>query len=177
MSLEDIERAVKDLSEQTDRLSLRQEFIFKPFGKGVLTTDGVQYSTAITTSTDVYEAVETAIIKQPNIAIWELYELEFGLTMRIKSSSTVESVLWKFQGSDGAGNWEDLIAEQTRAASAAAYADISALGRWAPTGSLLGLQKNIYVRGVVKSGAAGGETASAGMKSSSYVIAKYMKKV
>ena len=177
MSLEDIERAVKDLSEQIDRLSLRQEFLFKPFGKGVLTTDGVQYSTAITTSTDGYEEVELVTIKQPNITIWELFELEFGLTMRIKSSGAAESVLWKFQGSDDNGNWEDLIAEQTRAASAAAYADISALGRWKPTGSLLGLQKNIYVRGVVKSGAAGGETASAGMKSSSYIIAKYMKKV
>src|SRR3990167_6120452 len=118
MSLEDIERAVKDLSEQIDRLSLRQEFLFKPFGKGVLTTDGVQYSTAITTSTDGYEEVELVTIKQPNITIWELFELEFGLTMRIKSSGAAESVLWKFQGSDDNGNWEDLIAEQTRAASA-----------------------------------------------------------
>ena len=177
MSLEDIERAIVNLSEQTDRLSLRQEFIFKPFGKGILTTDGVQYSTEITTSTDVYEVVETITLKQPNLTIWELYELEFGLTMRIKSSGAAESVLWKFQGSDNNTGWEDLIAEQTRAASAAAYADISALGRWAPTGLLKGLQKNIYVRGVVKSGAAAGETASAGMKSSSYVIAKYMKKI
>lgn len=176
MSLEDIERAVKDLDEKVDRLSLRQEFLFKPFGKGVLTTDGVQYSTEITTTTDGYEDVEVITLKQPSLVTWELFEIELGLTMRIKSSAAVESVLWKFQGSDNKTDWEDLIAEQTRAASAAAYADVSASGRFKPTGFLLGLQKNIYVKGVVKSGSAGGETASAGVKSSCYVICKYVKK-
>jgi hypothetical protein len=142
-----------------------------PFGKGLLTVDGVQYSAEHATITDGYEAVETITFYNPSG--YSLEELEFGLTMAIKSSSTAESVLWKWQGSDNGVDWQDLIAEQTRAASAAAYADVTISGRFAPTGNLLGGGATFQLRAVVKSGGAGGEVATGKTKNSSYVYAHY----
>lgn len=142
-----------------------------PFGKGLLTTDGIQYSAEHTTTTDDYEAVETITFYNPSG--YSLEELEFGLIMAIKSSGATESVLWKWQGSDNGTDWEDLCAEQTRAADAAAYADVTISGRFAPTGNLLGGGATFQVRCVIKSGGAGGETATGKAKCSSYIYAHY----
>lgn len=146
---------------------------FHPFGKGSLATDGVQYSTEVTLIGDTYTAIEAVTITQPSG--YTLEEIEFGLTVAVKSSSTAESVLWKMQASDAGTNWEDLIGEQTRAADASAYADVSASGRFAPTGNFLGTSATFQVRAVVKSGAAGGETATGKMKNSSYVLCTYRR--
>lgn len=156
-----------------DILNETVEKIWHPFGKGVLTTDGVQYSAEKTTSTDDWEVVESKGLLNPEGQTLE--ELEFGLTMAIKSSGATESVLWKWQGSDDGVSWEDLIAEQTRAASAAAYSDVTISGRFAPTGNFLGTGTYLYVRAVIKSGGAGGETATGKTKNSGYVYAKYRR--
>jgi len=150
-----------------------QDKVSHPFGKGALTTDGIQYSAEHTTTTDDYEAVET--ITFYNLPGHTMEEIEFGLTMAIKSSGGTESVLWKWQGSDNGTDWEDLIAEQTRAADASTYQDVTASGRFAPTGNFLGTGTTFQIRAVIKSGGAGGETATGKAKNSSYIRAKYRR--
>ena len=170
VSLEDVKVAIDGLVEKPVRL----EFVLHPFGKGDLTTDGVQYSTSVSGIDDTYTAVEAEeIITVPK---YVLEELEFGLTMRCQSSAAVEAVNWKFQARDPNGIWVDLIAEQTRAASAAAMLDVSASGRVTlEVPGFTGELGSFFVRGVVKSAAAGGETVTAGMKNSSFLICKYRR--
>lgn len=150
-----------------------QELVVHPFGKRALTTDGVQYCTEHNTSTDDYETVESVTINQPSG--YTLNEIELSLTAAIKSSSTAESVLWKWQISDDGSTWVDLIAEQTRAADASAYADVNALGRFNPQANALLTGTSFQVKFVVKSGGAGGETAYGKTKASSYIITRYRR--
>ena len=147
--------------------------IHKPFGKGALTIDGVQYSAEVAGIGDTYTAIETVTITQPTG--YTLVEVEFGLVVAVKSSAAVEGVLWKFQASDAGTLWTDLIAEQTRVASCAAYADMYAGGRFAPTGNFLGTGASFQVAAFLKSAVAAGETVTGKMKSSSYIIAKYRR--
>jgi hypothetical protein len=149
------------------------EVTHHPFGKGTLTTDGQQYSAEATTTDDDYKTVEEVTINQP--AGYTLFEIELGLTLAIKSSGATESVPWKFQGSDNGSDYTDLIAEQTRAADASAYADVSCSGRFAPTGNFLGTGSTFKVKAMIKSGAAGGETATGKAKNSSYIICRYRR--
>ena len=142
-----------------------------PFGKGSLTTDGVQYAAETTSAgSAAYVAVpDLATVYRP--VETRIKEVELGLTMALKSSNSVETVLWKMQASDDNISWEDLIAEQTAASGAAvsAYADKTIAGRFAPTGNFAGTANPFYVRGVVKMPAAATGTASAKMKNSGYV--------
>ena len=167
------DEVTNDTADAIKSMPQRFDMILKPFGKGSLTTDGVQYSAEVGSIGDTYTAIEAITINQP--LGYTLEEIEFALTVAIKSSSTAESVLWKMQASDNGTDWQDLIAEQTRAASAAAYADVTALGRFAPTTNFLGTSATFQVRAVAKSGAAGGETATGKMKNSSYLICKYRR--
>ncbi len=151
----------------------RFDFIVHPYGKGPLTVDGAQYSAEVASIDDTYTEIEKVTVVQPEG--YTLEEIEFGLIGAVKSSSIAESVLWKWQASDNGTDWEDLCAEQTRAASAAAYADVAVAGRFAPTGNFLGTGASFQVRMVAKSGAAAGETVTAKTKNSSYVLPRYRR--
>ena len=142
-----------------------------PFGKGSLTTDGVQYSAEVTGIGQTYTEIEKIIFNQPSGITLE--EIEFGLTGAVGSSGATDAKLWKWQASDNGTDWQDLIAEQTNAA-AAAYADVSCSGRFAPTGNFLGTGASFQVRMVVKSGGAT-DTAKGKTKNSSYIQAKYRR--
>ena len=77
-----------------------QEVIEHPFGKGDLTSDGVQYSTPATTSTieSVYATVLVATAMPPRMG-GQIYELELGLTAAFRQEGTASStVLWQWQG-------------------------------------------------------------------------------
>lgn len=150
-----------------------EEFTWKPFGKGSLTTDGVQYSAEVASIGDTYTAIETVTLYHPHTFI--PVEYEFSLTVALKSSGATEAVNWKWQASDNGTDWQDLIAEQTIAASAAAYADVSCSGRFAPVTNFLGTGTSFQVRAVAKSAAADGETVTGKVKNSSYVICKYRR--
>ena len=142
-----------------------------PFGKGLLTTDGIQWCTAVTTSTDDYETVESVTIYLPGKP-WIVEQLGYQLTMRTKSSGATEYVKYKWQGSDDGSSFEYLCAEQTQSADASSYAESTLSGTWAPTGNLLLAGTQFTLRGVVKSAGAGGETASAQTKNSSIITLK-----
>jgi len=158
-----------------DVLSVIDTLITKtrhPFAKGSLTTDGVQYCTPVTgIDNSAYVAVETITFQQPPGMTLE--EIEFGLTGALGASGAVDAKLWKWQASDAGTDWEDLIAEQSLAA-AAAYADVSCSGRFAPTGNFLGTGSSFQVRMVAKSAGAT-NTVNAKTKNSSYIICKYRR--
>ena len=145
------------------------EHIEHPFAKGNLTSDGIQWSAEKTTSTDGYETVEEVTVSPP--ALGSVIEFEFGLTCGVKSSSTAESVLFKWQARNLGGNWVDLHSEVTRNPNASAYQEYTYSGRFKPVANFNSLPFDIRLQ--IKSGAASGENAVAKTKNSSYVKVIY----
>ena len=145
------------------------EHIEHPFAKGDLTADGVQWSADKTTSTDGYETVEQVTVNPPSLGA--IVEFEFGLTCVVKSSSTLESVLFKWQARNQGGTWVDLHSEVTYAADASVYKEYTYSGRFQPVADFKAVPFDVQL--VIKSGAAGGENAVAKTKNSSYVKVIY----
>ncbi len=145
------------------------EHVEHPFARGNLTPDGVQWSGEITTSTDAYETVEEACVKPP--ALGNILEFEFGLTCAVKSSSTLESVLFKWQARNKGGTWVDLHGEVTYPADASTYQEYTYSGRFKPVADFNSVPFDIRLQ--IKSGAAGGENAIGKTKNSSYVKVLY----
>jgi len=136
-----------------------------PFAKGNLTIDGIQWSAEKTTSSDDYETVEVVTVKPPPLG--SVVEFEFGLTCAVKSTSTLESVLFKWQVRNKGGTWVDLHDEVTCAADASSYKEYTYGGRFKPVADFSSVPFDIQL--VIKSGAAGGENAVGKTKNSSYV--------
>ena len=141
------------------------EHIDHPFAKGYLTSDGIQWSTEKTTSTDNYETVEQVTVNPP--ALGAIIEFEFGLTCAVKSSGATESVLFKWQARNKGGTWVDLHSEITYAADASAYKEYTCSGRFQPVANFDAVPFDVQL--LVKSGGAGGENAVGKTKNSSYV--------
>ncbi len=145
------------------------EHVEHPFAQGNLTPDGIQWSAEKTTSTDIYETVEEVGVKPP--ALGNILEFEFGLTCAVKSSSTLESVLFKWQARNKGGTWVDLHGEVTYAADASTYQEYTYSGRFKPVANFNSVPFDIRLQ--IKSGAAGGENAIGKTKNSSYVKVLY----
>ena len=145
------------------------EHIEHPFAQGDLTSDGVQWSAEKTTSTDDYETVEEVTVSPPQLGA--IIEFEFGLTCAVKSSSTAESVLFKWQARNKGGTWVDLHGEVTYAADASSYKEYTYSGRFEPVANFDSVPFDIRL--TVKSGSAGGENATGKTKNSSYVKVIY----
>jgi len=145
------------------------EHIEHPFAKGNLTSDGVQWSAEKTTTTDGYETVEEVTVNPP--AMGAVIEFEFGLTCAVKSSGTNESVLFKWQARNKGGTWVDLLDEVTYPANASSYKEYTYSDRFKPVANFNAVPFDIQLQ--IKSGAAGGETATGKTKNSSYVKVIY----
>lgn len=145
------------------------EYTEHPFATGKLTSDGVQWCSEKTTSTDDYETVEEVTVNPP--ALGKVIELEFGLTCAVKSSSTAEAVKFKWQVRNKGGTWIYLNDEVTYAADASTYKEYTYSGRFKPETNFDSLPFD--VRLVIKSGSAGGENAIGKTKNSSYVRVIY----
>ncbi|MDP2731408.1 MAG: hypothetical protein Q8O55_13165 [Dehalococcoidales bacterium] len=145
------------------------EHVEHPFAKGNLTSDGVQWSVEKTTSTDGYETVEEVKVNPP--ALGAIIEFEFGLTCAVKSSSTLESVLFKWQGRNSGGSWVDLHSEVTYSPDASTYKEYTYSGRFKPVTDFNKTPFDIRLQ--IKSGSAGGENALGKTKNSSYVKVIY----
>ena len=145
------------------------EHIEHPFAKGDLTSDGVQWSAEKTTSTDNYETVEQVAVNPP--ALGAVIELEFGLTCAVKSSSTLESVLFKWQARNKGVTWVDLHTEVTYPADASDYKEYTCSGRFQPVANFNTVPFEIRLQ--IKSGSAGGENAIGKTKNSSFVKVIY----
>ena len=145
------------------------EHIEHPFAQGDLTSDGVQWSAEKTTSTDDYETVEEVTVSPPQLGA--IIEFEFGLTCAVKSSSTTESVLFKWQARNKGGTWGDLHGEVTYAADASSYKEYTYSGRFKPVDNFDSVPFDIQL--LIKSGSVGGENATGKTKNSSYVKVIY----
>ena len=145
------------------------EHVEHPFAKGNLTSDGVQWSAEKTTATDDYETVEEVSVNPPQLGA--IIEFEFGLTCAVKSSSSTESVKFKWQARNQGGTWVDLHDEVTYSADASAYKEYTYSGRFKPVANFNGVPFDVQL--VIKSGAAGGENAVGKTKNSSYVKVIY----
>ena len=145
------------------------EHIEHPFAKGSLTSDGVQWSAEKTTATDEYETVEEVTVNPP--ALGAVIEFEFGLTCAVKSSGATEPVLLQWQARNKGGTWVNLHSEVTYAADASAYKEYTYGGYFKPVANFNAVPFD--VRLLIKSGGAGGETATGKTKNSSYVKVIY----
>ena len=145
------------------------EHIEHSFARGNLTSDGVQWSAEKTTSGDDYETVEEVAVNPP--ALGAVIEYEFGLTCAVKSSGTLEDVLFKWQARNKGGTWVDLHGEVTYAADASVYEEYTYSGRFKPVANFNAVPFD--VRLTIKSGSAGGENAIGKVKNSSYVRVIY----
>jgi len=180
-TLEDITTLISTLDGVIDNIKadsgkaaarlLIQDYEDRLVNDQVLTDDGVQWSTEHTTSTDIYETAFTKVIDPGvNSAADGILWMEFGLTCAVKSSSTAESVLFKWQAKNSGGTWTDLHTEVTYAADASSYAEYTRQGYFKHANVD---QVPLEVQLLVKSGSAGGENALAKVKSSSYVRVVY----
>ncbi|MBI4283261.1 MAG: hypothetical protein HY663_02185 [Chloroflexi bacterium] len=145
------------------------EHIEHPLAKGNLTSDGVQWSVEKTTTTDGYETVEEVTVSPP--VLGAVIEFEFGLTCAVKSSSTLESVLFQWQARNKGGSWVNLHDEVTYAANASVYREYTYNGRFKPVANFNAIPFDLRLQ--IKSGAAGGENAVGKTKNSSYVKVIY----
>ena len=148
--------------------------VLHPFAKGKCSETGVQYSDLHTTTTDDYEAVETVKVEVPldsGHTQEPIVEVEFGLTCSIQSSSTTESVLFKWQASEDNSTWVDICDAVTYAADASSLKEYTISGRFETEANFN--QVPFWLRLVIKSGGAGGETAKGKTKNSSYVRVVY----
>ncbi|MBN2238999.1 MAG: hypothetical protein JW712_04440 [Dehalococcoidales bacterium] len=145
------------------------DYVEHPFGRGILSSNGVQFGQEKTTSTNDYESVEEVTISPPRLG--KVLEFEFGLTCAVKSSGTGESVKFKWQARNKGGTWVDLTDEITYAADASDYKEYTYSGRFNPEENFNSIPFDMRL--VIKSGSAGGENAIGKTKNSSYVRAKY----
>lgn len=144
------------------------EFVDRLVG-GDLTSDGVQYSTAITTgaiNTDVDGINHTTEVKGRANLMW----LEYGLTAEFKSaSSATADIIWKWQARNKSGVWVDLHGAVTETNIGTSYVSRTRQGRveidtdlkYLPFDTRLIIQCNEINQGMVR------------VKSSSYIRGAY----
>jgi len=105
-----------------------------PFGRGDLTSDGIQWSAekdTVAADTDV--VVESVTIKPP--ALGAVIEVEFGLTAAFRAvSSATADLTYKWQARNKGGTWVDLHSAVTKTDIGTTYVEETRSGRF-PTQS------------------------------------------
>ena len=101
-----------------------------PFAKGDLTSDGIQWSTEVdTTTADTDVEVENITIKPP--ALGALLEVEFGLTAAFRAvSSATADLTYKWQARNKGGTWVDLHSAVTKTDIGTTYVEETRSGRF-----------------------------------------------
>lgn len=148
---------------------------FHPFDFNLLTADGVQYTDEYTTSTDAYE--EAFIAKSDYSLPFEVHEAYFELAWAMKSSGAAEAVTAKWQIRTKHGTWFDLCDPVTYPADASAYLDHTVKGYVDIKDTTCCSPAEIRL--MIKSDAAGGETAICKVKNTTEIrfIPKMLKPV
>ena len=102
----------------------------RPFAKGDLTSDGVQWSDEKdTTTAGVDVEVESVTIKPP--ALGAMIEVEFGLTAAFRAvSSATADLTYKWQARNEGGTWVDLHSAVTKTDIGTAYVEETSSGRF-----------------------------------------------
>lgn len=108
------------------------EHIEYPFAKGSLTSDGIQWSSEVdTTTADTDVEIDSVLINPP--ALGALIEVEFGLTAAFKAvSSATADLIYKWQARNKGGTWVDLHSAVTKANIGTTFVEESRSGRFLP---------------------------------------------
>ena len=140
-----------------------------PFAKGDLTSDGIQWSAEVdTTTADTDVEVEDVIIKPP--ALGEMIEVEFGLTAAFRAvSSSTADLIYKWQARNKGGTWVDLHSAVTKTNIGTTYVEETRSGRFKTVTNFNSLP--FEVRLIIQCNEA--NEGRAKVKNSSYVRVKY----
>ena len=101
-----------------------------PFAKGDLTSDGIQWSAEVdTTTADTDVEVESVTIKPP--ALGGMIEVEFGLTAAFRAvSSSTADLIYKWQARNKGSTWVDLHSAVTKTDIGTTYVEETRSGRF-----------------------------------------------
>ena len=145
------------------------EYAEYSFAKGNLTSDGVQWSAEVDTTTpDTDVAVETVTIKPP--ALGALLEIEFGLTAAFRAvSSSTADLTYKWQARNKGGTWVDLHTAVAKTDIGTTYVEEARSGRFKTVANFDSLP--FEVRLVIQCNEA--NQGRAKVKNSSYIRVKY----
>lgn len=140
-----------------------------PFAKGDLTSDGIQWSSEVDTTTpDTDVEVESVAVRPP--ALGEVIEVEFGLTAAFRAvSSATADLSYKWQARNKGGTWVDLHSAVAKTDIGTSYVEETRSGRFKMVSNFDSLP--FEVRLVIQCN----ETSEgrAKVKNSSYVRVKY----
>ncbi|MFC1914370.1 hypothetical protein ACFLXF_03765 [Chloroflexota bacterium] len=140
-----------------------------PFAKGNLTTDGVQWSSEVdTTTADSDVEVESVAVQPP--ALGAMVEVEFGLTAAFRAvSSATADLIYKWQARNQGGTWVDLHSAVTKTDIGTTYVEETRSGRFQPVANFNSLP--FEVRLVIQCNET--NEGRARVKNSSYVRVVY----
>jgi len=140
-----------------------------PFAKGALTSNGIQWSEEIdTTTADVDVEVESITVKPP--ALGAMVEVEFSLTAAFRAvSSATADLTYKWQTRNKGGTWVDLHDAVIKTDIGTAYVEETRSGRFQPVANFDSIP--FEVRLIVQCNEA--NEGRARIKNSSYVRVIY----
>jgi len=101
-----------------------------PFAKGDLTSDGIQWSAEVDTTTpDTDVEVESVTVRPPTLG--EVIEVEFGLTAAFRAvASATADLSYKWQARNKGGTWVDLHSAVTKTNIGTGYVEETRSGRF-----------------------------------------------
>lgn len=141
---------------------------YHPFGKGNLTSNGVQYTVATTgVAEDTITSIGTATISIPTGAT--IVEVEYGLTAAVIEKDGEEIHLFYRIGDSSTGF--DTMA--TTATTGTTYQDITYSGRYGTTGTNYTGVNPFYVDIAIQSTSTGTTGNGGKIKNSSYITVIY----
>lgn len=97
---------------QHGRVSISERFetvVFHPFGRGYLTSDGIQHCAEATSTLNTYVTVESVEVPVPE-GKGAIKELELGVTWSQKCDGTVDKAVGMIQAVDINGTWVNVMA-------------------------------------------------------------------
>lgn len=140
-----------------------------PFARGDLTSDGIQWSAEVDTTTpDTDVEVEGVTVRPPTLG--EVIEVEFGLTAAFRAvSSATADLSYKWQARNKGGTWVDLHSAVTKTDIGTSYVEETRSGRFQMVSNFNSLP--FEVRLIIQCNEA--NEGRARVKNSSYVRVKY----
>ncbi len=95
------------------------EYVEQPFGKGQLTSDGIQWSSEVTSALNVYSTIETVTIEPPILG--KIMQVELGITWAQKADGATDKAIGLVQVLDKLGAWNDAMTAVTNGTAGTTY--------------------------------------------------------
>lgn len=152
------------------------EIVEYPFGKGALTSDGIQWSAEVTSSGQTYTTVESITIDEIGVTggpggEGTITEVELGITWSQKADGATDKAIGLIQARNkGNATWVDLMTAVTNTTAGTTYEEKTYSGRFKPATTFTKVPFDVRVQ--VKSNGAT-NNAVGKVKNSSYVRVIY----